>query len=396
METTKKINFLLILPFFHPHKGGSQRYAEEILVTLGKKHPNVKVDVLCYNTDNAPTQETHRGMRVFRIPCYNLIPARFVLPKPIPLLKMLKKLSENQYAYVNTHIRFFDPTWWVWKYAKSIGAKSIFTGHVPTHPIHQNKIVALVAKIVDLTVAKASLKRYDKIVFANKAAEKFFRKRLGIRRETSLVYIGVNTDEFKPKEKQGKRKLPDGQEVSPDTLVVTYLGRIIWTKGVELLYDAAKQILQTHPSLDVVFVIAGPGELEDALRNRSIRDNLGEKIKLTGSLEYQQVKKLLAISDIFVNPSHHNEGLPNTLLEAGSSGCLVIATDTGATDELIIDGNTGLLIPSNNINELVATLVEALNNQKAREMMARNLRKRVEQEFNWKSSANKFYELLTE
>src|SRR3989344_8950905 len=159
---------LVVLPFFYPHYGGTQRYAEEIFSSMMDQHKDVSVDILCYNTDKAPKYELYRNFNVHRIPCWNILPRRFALPNPVALVKKLSELSKNKYDFVNTHVRFFDPCWWVWLYAKKIGAKSIFTGHVPAHPIHQNKLVEILARGVDLTLAKWSLKRYDIILFANK------------------------------------------------------------------------------------------------------------------------------------------------------------------------------------------------------------------------------------
>jgi len=124
----KELKILLILPFFYPHRGGSQKYAEEIYAKMMINHPNVKVDVLAYNTDRGTEFEEYRGFRIYRIPCWNIIPARFALAKPWALIKKLNELAKNDYDYINTHIRFFDPTWWVWLYARKAHAKASSQG----------------------------------------------------------------------------------------------------------------------------------------------------------------------------------------------------------------------------------------------------------------------------
>jgi len=395
MNEKKQVKILLILPFFYPHRGGSQKYAEEIYVKMMENHPNVKVDVLAYNTDRVDGFENYRGFRIYRIPCWNVIPARFALPNPFALSKKLKELAKNEYDYVNTHIRFFDPTWWVWRYAKKIGAKSFYTGHVAIHPVHQNKVVEVISKIIDLTLAKASLNKYDLITFTNKTAEKFFKEKLGLKKETNIVYGGIDTEFFVPKEKK-ERVLPKlNIKISDDSTLITYVGRMIWTKGVTYFYTALKEFLSTEKK-DVIFVLAGPGELEQELRNQIKEDGLEDKVIMTGDLKYEQVRDLLAISDIFINPSHHNEGFPNTVLEAGASGCYVIATDNAGSWEVVRNEKTGQLIPQKDSEAIVEALKWAIRNKDKRQKMAQSFREMLIKEFDWNIISEKLYKILLE
>jgi glycosyltransferase involved in cell wall biosynthesis len=395
MAEFKNIKMLLVLPFFYPHRGGSQKYAEEIFARIVKNHPDTQVDVLCYNTDKVSAYEEYRGFRIYRIPCLNIIPARFALPNPISLIVTLIKLARNKYDFVNTHIRFFDPTWWLWLYAKLIGAKSIFTGHVAIHPVHQNKTVAFIAKLTDLTLAKFSLKFYDHLTFTNKTAEKFFRERLGVRKVTHIIYGGVDTRFFEPSPKNNRIIPKIDKIIEDDQVIITFVGRLIWTKGVTILYKAIKE-LENSPNMEkAVFVLAGPGELENEIKDNIVKDGLDNKVLLTGNLSYEQVRDLLGISDIFINPSHHNEGFPNTVLEAGASGAYVIATDNAGTWEVIRNGETGSLIPQKDVKALEEAVLWAVNNKEKREEIALNFRHELEQGFDWEIISEQLYDLIS-
>lgn len=395
MKTEEQIKVLLVLPFFYPHRGGSQKYAEEIFASMMKKHPNVRVDVLCYNTDNAPTFEEYRGFRIYRIGCWHVISARFALPNPVSLFMKLISLSKNNYDFVNTHIRFFDPTWWLWAYAKVIKAKSIFTGHVAVHPVHQNKIVELTSKLVDLTISRFSLKFYDLITFTNKTARDFFKEKLWVKKNSRIVYGGIDTRYFKPSEKKEGRLIPKANvKIDENEVVITYVGRLIWTKGITYLYDAALDVLKRSDK-KIKFVIAGPGELEKKIKNQTKLDNLEDKVILTGDLTYEEVKELLSQSDIFVNPSHHNEGFPNNVLEAGASGCYVIATDNAGTWEVVRNGQTGQLTPQKDSKALSDAIVWALENPEERKKIAKKFRKELEERFDWDIISEQLYSLLT-
>ncbi len=392
----KNLKILLILPFYYPHRGGSQKYAEEIYASMVKNHPDIQIDILAYNTDKTHKYEEYRGSKIYRIPCWNVIPARFALPNPFALVKMLKKLAQNNYDFVNTHIRFFDPTWWVWFYAKKIGAKSFFTGHVATHPVHQNKIVEFVSKTVDLTLAKASLNKYDLITFTNKTAEKFFREKLGLKNEAHIIYGGIDTTFFSPKPKHDRIIPKINYKIEDATMLITFVGRLIWTKGVTIFYEAIKEFFKSHPQKNVKFVLAGPGELEEEIKSQIEKDQLGNEVIMTGDLKYEQVRDLLGISDIFVNPSHHNEGFPNTVLEGGASGCYVIATDNAGTWEVIRNEETGDLIPQKDPKALVKALEWAVSNEERRAKIAQNFRELLVREFDWNIISEKLYRLLLE
>lgn len=359
-----------------------------------KNHPNLKVDVLCYNSDKVAKYEEYRGFRIYRIPCITFIPARFLLPNPFYLIPALIKLAKNHYHFVNTHIRFFDPTWWLWIYAKFIGAKSIFTGHVATHPIYQNKMVENISKFVDLTIAAFSVNFYDYITFTNKTAQKFFREKLGLRKESHMVYGGIDTNYFTPLEKTNRILPKLNLPIANDITLVTFVGRLIWTKGVTYLYDAIKEVLKTPLADCALFVLGGPGELEAEMKNRIRQDKLENKVLLTGDLKYDQVKELLGISDIFINPSHHNEGFPNTVLEAGSAGCYVIATDNAGTWEVVRNGETGALVPQKDSKAFEEAIKWALIHKEERQVVAQKFRQELVKIFDWKVISDQLYNLL--
>lgn len=381
------------MPYFYPHKGGSQRYAEELYAHLIREYPNqFSVDVLCYNTDNVQKKEVYRGMRIYRVDCWQLIPGRFALSKPWNLIRNLNMLSKKNYDFVHSHLVFFDPTWWVWLYAKIIGAKSIFTEHVASYPVHQSRVVRLLAKLVDKTIGCSSLKFYDIVSVTNKAAKEFLKDGLGVKKKIFLVYGGTDTKFFSPL--KVKRNLPIvNKTFKNNDIVVAYVGRFIWTKGLTYLYQAVKALIPNLPS-NVYFVLAGGGELEEKLRQQINKDKLSQRIFITGFLTYEEVRNLLRISDIFINPSHHNEGFPNAILEAGACKNFVIATNNAGTKEIIKHKQTGILIPQKDQKALEKSLCWAIKHPKERKEIAENLHSLIKSEFDWLILSRKFANLL--
>ena len=317
------INILAITSYFYPHKGGSQKYLEELYANLLKQYPNTyHIDILCYQTTDASSFETYRGLTIYRVPCWQLIPDRFALPNPFKLIPLLRRLAANKYDYVHSQLIFFDHCWWAWIYASLIGARSIFTEHCASYPVHQNKFVQFISKSVVNTIGKWSVNHYNICSTTNRAAADFLKNEVGINRNFTLIYGGVDTSYFVP------------QKHSKSRLTITYLGRLIWTKGITYLYDAIKQSQTQLPS-NTKIIFAGGGELETKLRKQIRDDKLDKLITITGFIPYSKVRTILQKTDIFISPSHHNEGFPNTILEAGACGNFVIATDNAGTKELI-------------------------------------------------------------
>lgn len=391
MKKQKNFSILLLSPFFHPHKGGSQRYMEELYAHLVQKHKNVRVDVLAYNTDGARAKEQYRGMTISRIPCWQILPGQFAVPNPISLIRWLH--SRKTCDIVHAHIRFFDATWWGWAYAKLIGATSVFTEHVANHPIHEHEFVTFVARLIDETIARWSISRYDCITATNKSARTFLKYVMGVQRTVYLTYGGVDTMFFNPK-RGLRRRIPHIQRTfgNADT-VITYAGRIIWSKGVTYFYRAVRDSISSLPRR-VYVVFAGPGDLLPDIQEEIAKDHLEDRIFTTGSLESKEVRNLLRATDIFVHPSHHKEGFPNVILEAGATENFVIATKNAGVEEAMTDKKTGFIIEQKNEADMRRTIRWAVEHPGERRAMAKALRKTMRRKFEWKNLSERFYLLL--
>lgn len=393
MKQYQTIKILVITPYFYPHTGGSERYMEELYGHIMKKYPHVRVDVLCYNTDNASSHEVYRNLSIYRVPGWQILKGQFALPNPWALAHALKQLSQNGYDYVHTQLGFFDTAWWGWSYAKYIGAKSIFTEHVTTHPVHKSHWVRIAAKLVYKTLVSWSIPRYDLILASNKGAKNFLLNEIKTDKPVHIVMGGVDTAFYSPS--KIKKELPHTKKLlKPTDILVTYTGRMIWSKGVTFLFEAIKQAIPKLPS-HVYFAFAGGGELENKLRRAAKSNGLNKRVFIMGTLNHKQVRSLLRMTDIFILPTHHNEGIPNSILEAGASGCFVISTQTSGVSEVINNRKNGLLVAQKDAAAIAKSLLWAVNNPKLRNVAATQLRRKIRQSFEWESIARKHYGYLS-
>jgi glycosyltransferase involved in cell wall biosynthesis len=147
---------------------------------------------------------------------------------------------------------------------------------------------------------------------------------------------------------------------------------------------------------NVYLVIAGAGPLTNNFRKQIKQDNLEDRVWFLGALAAKNVKRVLQASDIFVHPSHHNEGFPNVVLEAGAAGAYVIATDVAGVREVIIPGKTGKLIPAGDEKAIAQSLSWALTHKAKSKKIAIALRKSLINHFDWRDIVSDYFMLLNQ
>src|SRR5687767_993446 len=129
--------------------------------------------------------------------------------------------------------------------------------------------------------------------------------------------------------------------LSPDAFVVGTVGRLDPVKNLRLMLQAHAMVLQRHPHAHAVFV--GDGAERAALEATAA--NLG----ITGSVTFAgyrpDVRTLLPAFDVYLNCSNY-EGVSLTILEAMAAGLPVVATPVGGNPEVVVDHETGFLVPA--------------------------------------------------
>jgi glycosyltransferase involved in cell wall biosynthesis len=159
-------------------------------------------------------------------------------------------------------------------------------------------------------------------------------------------------------------RLPDPalrRELAGERPLVLAVARLDPQKGHPHLLAAAAQVP------DAVFALAGDGPERLALEK--LADRLGIRDRVRFLRDRSDVPDLLAASDVFVLPSLY-EGLPISVLEAMAAERPVVATAIGGTDEVVTDGESGLLVPPANANAIASALRRLLDDEGLRARLA--------------------------
>lgn len=151
--------------------------------------------------------------------------------------------------------------------------------------------------------------------------------------------------------------------------VVLAATRLTAQKGIPFLLEAARDV----PA--VQFVVAGNGPSRAELQQRAHTLGVADRVDFLGHRD--DVPQLLACSDAVVLPSVY-EGLPLAALEAMAAERPIVATAIGGTDEAILDGETGVLVPPGDPAALARALRELLGDPSRASRLARAGRTRVE------------------
>ena len=158
--------------------------------------------------------------------------------------------------------------------------------------------------------------------------------------------------------------------------IVGNVAALVPHKGQRHFVEAARLVLPRVP--DARFVIAGEGELRPALE-RQIKDHHLEKHVLLAGFR-PDVLSLHKAFDVFVMSSI-TEGLGTSLLDAMAAAKPVVATTVGGIPEVIVEGETGFLVPPRDHEAMADAIVRLLNDEALRVRMGRAGRARAASRF---------------
>lgn len=236
-----------------------------------------------------------------------------------------------------------------------------------------NSLLAYALRPIYQVLQKWAANSTDMTVFQNPHDRNYFLKKdmVHARRHALVLGSGIDREHL-------THSLPRDELLSQlrndlalnGRVVVTMVSRLVKTKGVREYLKAAR-IVRQHLT-NVSFLLVGPVSSEG---RQAV--SLRELNKATDVVHYlgqrQDVPALLALTDIFVLPSHYREGVPRVLLEAGAMGLPLITTDMPGCREAVRDGWNGCLVPPRDVAALSQAILRlARSNSMRTEMGARS------------------------
>jgi len=176
--------------------------------------------------------------------------------------------------------------------------------------------------------------------------------------------------------------------IRDDHILIGSAGRMVPVKGYDRFIMMAKIIRDKSPKTS--FILAGEGPQREALMKMAAEQGLGGAIVFTGFRD--DVYDIINSLDIFVISSLH-EGIPMVLLEAMAFGKPVVATAVGGIGEVIEDGVSGMLVPTDDPSALAESCLRLIADSKLRQSLSQQSRLRIEREFSINTLRRRMVEL---
>ena len=180
-----------------------------------------------------------------------------------------------------------------------------------------------------------------------------------------------------------------------DRPTFTFVGRITEEKGLDVLIEASARVAAPHQ-----VVVAGAGPLLDAIRDRASSLGIGDRVRFAGHVDQADLPPLLRASDVLALPSVPTKRVRETwglvVNEAMNCSLPIIATDAvgAAAGGLVVDGETGLVVPAGDASALALAFEELASDGPKRRRLGEAASSRV-LDWNYVAAADGFGAALT-
>jgi glycosyltransferase involved in cell wall biosynthesis len=206
---------------------------------------------------------------------------------------------------------------------------------------------------------------------------------------TKMVGYGVDTYSFRSVSEITKRSLREQLNISSDAMIVGFIGRMMWMKGLDLLLDSFAKLKQ-DTNKPLILLLVGSGIEEAEILSRANQLGLSSSLRHVASVAQTEVPPYIALMDVLVLPSRRvgmwAEQFGRVLVEAMAARTLVIGSSSGAIPEVI--GNAGFVFEENNKNDLFRVLshVVCLSEDEKNNMLVIG-EERAANQYSWKRFA---------
>jgi glycosyltransferase involved in cell wall biosynthesis len=210
------------------------------------------------------------------------------------------------------------------------------------------------------------------------------------RMKYSLVYHGVNLQDFHPVSEPGSAPLPT------DRLILS-VGRLVEKKGFQNLLEALFLVKKRGESFRCA--IYGDGPLHRHLAEWITEHDMAGEILLCGDRTQQELITVFQAATLFIltpvqAEDGDRDGIPNVLLEAMAVGLPVITTAVAGIPELVENNQNGLLYSPHDVESISAGVIELLHDTEKRRRLGRAASKKVREQFDINQSAHRLKALF--
>jgi glycogen synthase len=382
--------------------GGIGNWTHELAVALAAA--GHEITVVTKGADH-PTVDYENGVWVHRVvPHWQPQRAEPRLPD---LPQVIKDYAYTAYDEVmRIHVRrgldvVSSPIW------DLEGAACIADGSIPTVlSLHSTFQLVLPSKQEWLNNPEYKAAHVDKIIageaWALQKAHRILANSSAIVRDIEQAYgLQIPRSRYRVVPHGIQRVAGEPAPARHEGVHLLFVGRFELRKGVDLLLGVLPQLLQRHPELEAT--LAGDNAIaydgKESLKDRFLAKHAGapwlSRVRFPGVVSEAELHALYAGCDIFAGPSRY-ESFGLVFLEAMRYGKTCVGARVGGIQEVIDDGDTGLLFEAGNAADLAGKLAQLLQSPAARERLGLQALRAFEQRFSTEIMASRVAETYAE
>lgn len=364
--------------------GGAQRYVYELASSLSPR--DYDVTVLLGEGDILATKLAEKNITIVRLP---ELSRDIKIKNDWSIFWSLYKIFKNQRPDI-IHLNSSKIGGLGSLAGRLAGVKKIiFTGHGwafnEKRPWWQKKIIIFVSWLTILLSHQTIA--VSKSLMRQISAWPLMKGKL------TIIHNGIGHINFLSERDARLLLLPD----KTDKFWIGTVAELHPNKGLDVLIEAfsrlVKSMLGSHLGWSLYLIIIGEGDERARLEKMITEKRLDGRIILLGHIE--DARKYLRALDVFVLPSR-TEALGYALLEAGSAGLPIVASEVGGIPEIIPDAEYGLLVPPDNVNELEKSLKYMIVKDHYRALVSHKIQDFVRDNFSLQNTVEETMRLYRE
>ncbi len=244
----------------------------------------------------------------------------------------------------------------------------------------KRKLLDLVEKLTYFCATRVYPNSYGlkKIILDNKYAQK---KKVRVIGDGSSN--GIDTTHFDPNiyTKENNHTLAKSLQIGEKDFVFIFVGRLVKDKGINELLQAFSRLNNDCDNIILLLVGGFEKELDPLLPETMSLIERNKKIVPVGW--QNDVRPYFSIADALVFPSYR-EGFPNAVLQSAAMGLPSIVSDINGCNEIILNGQNGIIVPPRKVDDLYDAMLTMLQNRNVVSLDAIGIRKLIEENYNRK------------
>lgn len=299
---------------------------------------------------------------------------------PFATVRLWRELKRRKIDLIQTHL--YE--------ASLVGLVAARLARIPVKILTRHHLdqAFLVGRPLPIFVDKWEARTADHIVTLGEAVKQHLIEKENVPAEKiTVVHQGFDFARFTATAAERNRIRNEFGFTDSDIVIGTF-GNFFVTKGHRFLLDATKRIVAQFPSTRLFFVGDGGGKVDV---NQQI-ERLCLKHRVAFSGFRNDVPACMKACDIIVHPSL-SEAFCQVLVEAMSIGTPIISTNVGGAKEVIVDGQTGTLVPPEDSSAIATAILRLLGDWDRTAAMARAGQTSVREKFTLEKMINKQYDL---